>query len=240
MNTRNHPNDLGHYLEAIFVFNYFCREGLFGLSPEKELPLSRLSDFSSNLFASYEEMKAQLRALTKNDFRQGLGHLYSLLPQIISMSSLLGYQQSSDPAVYARENEMLEKLSLLILHDPSRITTYLMSSQNEHVIRVSGQKPDLHKMELYHAVLSATTDPSQAQWNHVHESMRTSALPLKIRNVSYLPNISPYPLEFCPRFVQESGFDLQEISVRAEWEHFFSVPFDFFLEDHRHEAVCNI
>jgi hypothetical protein len=207
------------------------------LSTGDKLPLSLISDFSGGLFARYEELKSRLHQFEAGALSYEISHLNALVLELYSLASLLKYQDSEHQERYVREHEMLSRLLLLIFHEPSQIASFLMSSHNVYSPEELDKIPDLSKIELYYAVLSATVDLNQHHWYHVHERVKNSRFPLQIRSVSYLPGLSPYPLELCERFVHESGFSAELLSAHREWEYFFAVPFDFFRQQKK--SVCN-
>jgi hypothetical protein len=242
-NARTHPNDLGYFLEAIFLVNFCCNESLFGLSKKNILSPERLTVFSSDLFHKYEQLKLILKKSLKPDdlLQKKLVDLYTIIPSLLSLSNTLRHQEIDTSEKYEKEHQMLKRLSIFLYQSSPNLAHYLMSLQEKYARAADNEKADrLHKAELYYAIMMAAVDADteNGEWVHLHRYIRNSFLPLNLRPVSRLPYISPYPLEFCCRFIRESGFSAEELSVRQEWEYFFALPFDIFLEGKNRPAAC--
>jgi hypothetical protein len=210
----NHSNNLGYLVEAGVIFNYFCDRGLFGLSSRKKLAVEKQEflQFGSGLEERYIRQKADLRSLGP----ESLPGIIFMLNEVWFLADLLRslYPQNK---VYVQEVQKMERLMLLVFHD----------------FRVGHARarfaPDEDFLRLYEAVMRATLDADSVHWSEVRDIVGSQ---MRVTDeISFLPDLAPYPLEKCQRFLQESGYRAEELSSSAEWEYFFTIPYEIFTPE---------
>jgi hypothetical protein len=210
----NHSNNLGYLVEAGVLFNYFCDKGLFGLSSRKKLAVEKQEflQLGPDLEERYIRQKAGLKFLGPGN----LPGIIFMLNEVWFLADLLRslYPQNT---VYAQEAQKMEKLMLLVFHD----------------FRVGHARarfaPDEDFLRLYEAVMRATLDADSVHWSEVRDIVGSQ---MRVTDeISFLPDLTPYPLEKCQRFLQESGYRAEELSSSAEWEYFFTIPYEIFTPE---------
>jgi hypothetical protein len=212
-----HPNDLGYYLESLCVFNYICRQHLFGLTPLNEQEINT-SGFIGAAAERYVGFLDNLRSLEPDDsFYKQLARIRQLVAEAWSMADTLHYSQPDNDR-FRQEKERLERLSLLLFHDV-RVGQALLRVQ-----------PDREKIALYYAVMAATIEPDSGLWVHINAVIENSGFALEKPSVSLLRGLGFYPLGSCRRFQRESAYPAELLSIRSDWEYFFSITYDVFTE----------
>lgn len=243
-----HPNDLGYQIEAQLIFNYLCGQQLFGLLAENMVNVGIDYNFLAKQQLRYQELKKEIFALQKipsglwsfqeiSNLRDKLRELLVLLESFIS-------SDENNP-IYQQEYIYLEKLMVLVFHSPRVVLSLFVKTQGEFF---GAKKPDLllwSRLQVFYPALCSFMHPKQKEWliissaleviqpHHQFSSEKVSYLGSFIPG--YVP-MTPYPLELCPKFVRESALDGRLISTREEWGHFFSVPYELFMQ--HVPAVC--
>jgi hypothetical protein len=249
----SHPNNIGYYIQAVLLFNYFCRQQMLGLKPECVKVLELNNKFTEPLKKRYSELKKKFRSYTETPF--GLFKIFQIwrwqhdFYELILLVQLLKEQDKTDLELQ-QEYRSLEKLGILVFHNTS-----IAGSFFEQLYIKSGkqEKPDndaMKKMEVFYLSMKALFPTNSKLWNVVnqnyrqlrtmhnsqHESFEKKQLTRITGFIPYWSLIAPYPLEFCERFLTESGISAEDIDTRHEWEYFFSIPYDKFRE--RNINIC--
>jgi hypothetical protein len=229
-----HANDMGYYIEAVLLFNFFCDKKELGLSEEDALSFQDISEFSGIMKARYQTLKAGLAHFTMEKMLEKTSSVTGRVMEAMAIAEIIAEQADGD--IYRWEREALDKLLALFFHSAGHLSQHLISSQGG--VKMARTAEDFHKLRLYYTVLWATTGSKQSIWASAHERAFGQPFPLDGVSISYLPLITPYPLELCRKFIREGGFTAEELSVRRELEYFFPlISYDDFYKLFR--PACN-
>lgn len=232
--TGTHPNELGYYIEALFIFNQLCQQGLFGFLPEQAVSLDNVQNFSFGLKERYTELKLVLKGRQFDDlYRSGQRELLrNMVKELWFLADLL----SSLPAAeknFSPEKHALERLSLFVFHDFRLIFTALAGLQSIPYQPQSQLWQDAQmKASQYYTLLHFLVPPKAPSWHKLQQNIAALpfAVPTPSGHISLLPDFYPYPLEFCPRFMKESAGFMPDVQTEADWNYFFNIPYQRFLE----------
>jgi hypothetical protein len=226
--TGNHPNDLGYYLEAAVIFNYFCARSFAGLSPKNRTDLS-MDAGSEYVFGLQERYRQNRQILSNMNTREQIlnfgpeNQLFSLLPELWSLAGLLHKLLPEEP-LYALEYEALERLAFLVFHD-TRIMVIAFSRLQQMFTGKNPQKvleAERQRFLLTYYAAKAIFPQDSPEWPSIEEKFRTMPGRPEVQSISFLPFLPVYPLEFCPVFLKESGLNSEQLSTVSDWELFFS------------------
>lgn len=254
--TGTHPNDIGYFLEAFFIFNHFCEVGLFGLAPADKLSIGNLNhDILSSQLRRLAFLRQEMQSLTpaalqaKGAFSTigdivyeawNLANTLAKTEQVAVEGEFISHKQlgingrqsvdATEILPYKTIAAQLKKLALLVFHDV-RVAHELVG----RMTFLEQQFFSDRQASLYYLVMKATEEADSASWGLINRVLLFTDSQIVQRKISYLGQIAPYPLEKCEVFVQESGFSAAELSAQSEWESFFSIPYAFF----KNKTVCD-
>lgn len=212
-----HANDMGYHIEAVLLFNFFCHQNEFGLSMSDVLSFSDMSEFADLQIDRYQAIKTYL---AKRVFEELQDRTSSVSGRLIEALAIVENLEDQNPSpVYREEHRKLDKLLTLFFQAPGHLSQQLISSQSG--IKKATTEEDFARLKLYYSVLWTVTNSRTEVWASAHERAFGRPFPLSAASISYLPLLSPYPLEYCQKFIQESGYSPAELSVRDEFEYFF-------------------
>jgi hypothetical protein len=229
--TGTHPNDSGYFLEALFIYNHFCASSLFGLTPDKQRDADNLRDEVLN------SMQARLEYLLKKisgfnvSSLQVKGAAATVGDMIYEAWNICNSLVKSGQTEYAEQAGQLGRLSLLVFHDVRvghDIIGHVSAGRQSSRIFADQQA------SLYYLLMKAVEEENSASWGLINRTLVFTDSSRIGRKITYLGKLAPYPMELCPVFIRESGFSAAELSVRKEWESFFS----FSYTDFGKKAVC--
>jgi hypothetical protein len=230
----SHPNDIGYQVEATFLFNWFCTQKLLGLNENNIVTEKPLQTFAPEFQRRYREKLQILKAITATDLnqRQKLQRL-NLTASDLWME-LRQIHLHREMAEYVEDYKKIERLNTHIFHSENVLFGYLMSACFAHIGAVTESPivPDMEKIKLYTAIMRATVHPEHEQRKNIETLLQKAKLPFPELQITYLPELKFYPLEYCPRFLQESGLSATDMSTEKDWEHFFNIPYSYFAKDH--------
>lgn len=237
----SHPNDMGYYVESLFLFNYCCEHSLFRLSPEQSRENGDFADFVGSLQKKHEEAKKELAGFSMEQlFSAGQERRrFKLMQEAWELADIL-YSFTEEKDKWLFEREGLEKLAVLVFHDPMFIGHYLLGVHTEKTGCYTRIAIDEDKLRLYYYIMKAAFSEDSVHW-HLLSAARIDSLVSKFEApISYYADISPYPLEFCAKFQQESGFSAQDLSTRSEWQYFFpDISYEAFSELEKSACFVN-
>jgi hypothetical protein len=233
--TGTHPNELGYYIESLFIFNRLCQDNLFGFRPEQARPAGNINDFSAGLQKRYDELKSFLQQLQLKDLLVSgqREQIRNMVKELWFLADLLTDIPGADN-IYQRERLSIEKLSLFVFHDFRLLFTALagMQSVQYESLPEKDRKEAQVRAGQYYTLLHFLVPPGAPSWEKVRQNIES--LPFKVllpeKPVTVLPDFYPYPLEFCPRFMRESSGFMPDVRVAEDWAYFFSIPYDKFNE----------
>lgn len=228
----SHPNDVGYYAEALALFNYFCHNSLFGLSPDLQRQENNLDVFVDSLQNRIVELKRELSQLSAEQVLtfDHDSQRFRLMSSIWEIADILaGVTKESEG--WQAEQLQIEKLAVLVFHDPMFIGRYLLGVQTEKTGRYTRITIDERKLELYYYVMYALFAQNSVHWHllkgaHIDDLVKQfPATPLGYEQLSV------YPLALCPRFLADTGFSAAELSTHQAWEVFFPhISYDLFAD----------
>jgi hypothetical protein len=234
--TGIHPNDAGYYIEALILFNYFCHVNLFGLTPENKTDLKTVDIFENELESRYYRIKKELYEKTEDDLLQNPFQISSILSELIHLAEILR-TRNPDSEKYIKEHEMLEKLVFFVVHEARIINHFLSNPQNRW-----SNDPVKEKIAVavFYAIVIPQLMDNTDYGSNVLQKLNSSKYSNYEEQMSPLFGISPYPLQFCERFIKESGIKAEDLNLNKEWEYFFSFPIETFLNinNPRVRALC--
>lgn len=224
-----HPNELGHYLEAVSVYNYLCQNSLYQLQSHDQITDDGTM-LIERLNAEYQSIKEQLRRL--NSSHLSAQQRFQVRELIYKLWFYAGLCLNIDEnQTILDEYEQAKNLGLFVFHD-SRIAWMMIAGDKAPEAtkrRVFGQWfPDAAgSREIYKSSLWATTSPDSSQRQQL-EHMPGQSDCKERKTISYVGDIYPFPLELCLNFIQESQIEVQKLSTKKAWEYFFTIPYSYF------------
>lgn len=228
----SHPNDAGYHIEAKILFNYFCRHGLLSLNPKSSLHDDDISYYMRRLEGFVTADLAKLKALTLEDFQNprfgtkiGM-QVYNLYMTLDQLKEYQGFEH------YQKAFELAEVLVSLVFYNNPSIGAYLLESYfvSMGMSQYSAISPDPERIKLFFAILQAVQAPGSEYRLLVEDKIRASNFPGRELVISFFIDTPMYPLEFCERFIKESGFDPEQLGAKEAWEYFFNTPYEAFQE----------
>lgn len=229
--TGTHPNDSGYFLEALFIYNHFCASSLFDLTPADQRDAVDLKHEILN------SMQLRLEYMLKkiSDFNaeslQAKGGSATVGDMVYEAWSICNSLVKAKRVEYAEPAGQLRRLSLLVFHDV-RVAHDIIGHVS--AVHKSNQIFADQQASLYYLLMKAVEEENSASWGLINRTLVFTDRSRVNRKITYLGKLAPYPMEFCPLFIRESGFSTAELSARREWEAFFSFPYSDFGK----RAVC--
>lgn len=235
--TGVHPNDAGYYIEALILFNYLCHRNFFGLTPANKIKPETVDIFENELESRYYRIKKELYEKSETDLLQNPFQISRILSELIHLAEILR-TRSPDSEEYAKEHEMLEKLVFFVVHEARIINHFLSNPKNRW-----SNDPVKEKIAVavFYAIVIPQLMDNTDYGSNVLQKLNSSKYSNYEEQMSPLFGISPYPLQFCERFIKESGIKAEDLNLNKEWEYFFSFPIETFLNinNPRIKSLCH-
>jgi hypothetical protein len=236
--TGTHPNDLGYFLEALFIFNFLCTKGLLGFSPDQIQPVNSINNMLDELKKEYQKAREKLHVLKPHELKNGSEPRKQAQDNLFKIWNLSRIFSRMEPENenYRLEQEMSEKLGILLFHDSRILMMHLGGKPNSTTAEKSGadESDSAQKERLYDYVrqllIISTLQDRQANRNSLFDDFPLQQEFMSFPYPPYISQLPPFPLELCERFIQKANIRSDIISTEKEWSHFSNQPYSYFKE----------
>lgn len=223
-----HANDLGYRLQAQAVYNWFAEKAKWGLNPSQKLQLAVDQKVLEELHKTLESWLSKLKELQVDSV--------DFFP--FAMKAAWQYYVATGDLKAKSIYDKLAKVYTYIFHSIYPITYTLNKLDRLSPAEIKGLEYSSDTLNQWFQIIRIFEFKS----NHDYVSEYLQRFPeiMKVNKTysSYAGLNAPHPLELCPRFVQETGFDISSISALDDWQFLFGNEFDLTNIAEKNWEIC--
>ncbi|MCO4781382.1 MAG: SGNH/GDSL hydrolase family protein [Candidatus Cloacimonetes bacterium] len=227
-----HANDLGYRLQAIAIYNYFCKLGSMGLSKNDQYPLKLNA-------ADHKSIKDAVNVLRKKiQSSEDFGD--EVYPDLLNATWQF-YLVNKDPEI-KKDYLALQKIYLNAFHGAYAAINLLNSHQtgttSTHISETILSEQELN---FYYQMVQLYSSKEHADsWKKIYSEWFPKSLELDKTYSDYSSLPKPMPIEFCPKLLQETGWSKDKVSLQDAWKRIYNENIISSKRIIRSSPICQI
>lgn len=204
-----HANDLGYRLQAIAIYNFFCREKSLGLSKQQLLPLELNESDHRRAVKRVEKLRNKL-------LTQG-AESFEIFPDLLNATWQL-YLLTGNQDI-KKDYNALQSIYLYAYHGSYAAINLLNSHQtgstSTHVFHSVLNDGEIN---FYYQMVQLFSLKNDAEsWKTIYSEWFPTIIDTSKSYSDYTNLPKPFPIEYCPKLLQETSWKPSDVSLKKAW-----------------------
>jgi lysophospholipase L1-like esterase len=208
-----HANDLGYRLQAIAIYNFFCKQQSLGLSKEDLLPLKLNKVDRTNV-------ESRVKVLRNKLVSQDIVN-YGIYPDLLNATWQL-YLLKDDIEI-KKDYLALQSIYLNAYHGAYAAINLLNSHQTGSTsTHVSQSMLNNQEVNFYYQMVQLFSNKKDGlAWKKVYKEWFGEVLDTTKKYSDYSGLPKPMPIEYCPKLLKETGWKVKQVGLQNAWKRVY-------------------